>query len=745
MSRARWVTTSGLFFASVLAVVTSGAAQGGGAAVKVDHPPLASGRAHAVAVRTDGSVLTWGANEAGQLGLGTVDAVNVRRPPTVVPGASGAVTAAAGEEFSLVLLADGSVLSWGANAEGQLGHGPAGAFPRPGQAMPPVPVPAKVVGLDRVTQIAAGARFALALREDGTVMAWGDGQLGALGDGKGTGSGSHYAVPFPRPVSGLAGVTAIAAGTAFGLALLEDGSVRGWGANEYGQLGDEAVDFKALPVTLAGVTNVRSVHAAGRTGLALLTDGSVIAWGKNDCGLLDVPEARLPRSAKPVRIGGLTGVQQLGTSSNACHVLALMADRSVRAWGDNSFLQLGNGPVVEGKVRIPLKGVDSLAGAGYHSYFVMPDRRVLTTGFRMADRVDRVPREIATLDPAPAARCSPPTAPAGAWSFGRDAVSAAGVATADQKAALAKADAFRALLTSLAPDTVQNESDGYRFVRDGKPRLEGALALGFQANYLMSICDQSSGALREIGSSYSKATIVANDLGDLLRPFGEPVEIGGRPVQMFQLARGDGRVGELDAFETSQGRAVLVTRAGQSPYVPVSRGEFLDALERRLQAQGSSAGAAADDLVKQIQEQIEQTRRELTGAMRDTVVAEMEKALAEMKAQLPANQAKLAAGVGEDVAEIRRYRAQAGAADLARPAILAAFTFRGGFADGDPEAGRAIVRLNPEYFTTGRPRHDRQVLVLSWAWSKGHPQDEMWRARFEATFPFGRLPALIDP
>lgn len=745
MAHARRVATSGLVFVSALAAFGSGAAQSDGAGAKVAPPPLASGRSHTIAVRTDGSVLTWGDNEAGQLGLGTVDAVNVRRPPAVVPGATGVVAAAAGEAFSLVLLADGSVMSWGANGEGQLGHGPPGVLPRPGQAMPPVPAPARVVGLDRVTQIAAGARFALALREDGTVMAWGDGQLGALGDGKGTGSGSHYAVPFPRPVSGLAGVTAIAAGSAFGLALLQDGSLRGWGANEYGQLGDDAADFKATPVTLSALSDVASIHAAGRTGLARLRSGTVVAWGRNDCGLLGASDTKLPKSARPVPIAGLAGVQQVAASSTACHALALLGDGTVRGWGNNNFSQLGSGPATGALVAIPVTDVSTVAVGGNRSSYVTRDRRVLTTGFRMADMVDRVPREIATLDPAPVSRCSPPAVPAGAWSIGRDSVSATGVTAADQKAALAKADAFRAMLTSLAPDTVRNESDGFRFIRDGRPSLEGALALGFRANYLMSICDEASGALYEVGSTYSEATIVANDLADLLQPFGEPLEMGGRPVQLFQLARSVGSVGGLPAFETSLGRAVLVTRAGQSPYVPVTRGEFLDAWERHLQAQGSSANTELGDMVSQLQAQIEQTRQELTGAMRDTVVAEMEKALAEMKAQIPANQAKLAAGVGEDVAEVRRYRDGAGAVELGRPAILASFGFRGGFADGDVEAGRTIVRLNPAYFAGTRPRDHRQVLVLSWAWSKGHAQDEAWRTRFEATFPFGRLQTLIDP
>ncbi len=702
---------------------------------------------HTIAVRTDGTVLVWGDNDKGQLGLGTLDAVNVRREPAVLPGVSGAVAAAAGEKFALVLLADGSVMSWGDDSEGQLGLGPAGVFPRPGQAMPPVPVPSHVPGLTGVRQIAAGLRFALALRQDGTVVAWGDGRLGALGDGKGTGSGSHYAVPFPRPVIGLSNVVSIAAGSEFGLALRADGSVWGWGANEYGQMGDDAVDFKATPVRLAGLTNVRTLHGAGRTGLALLNDGTVVAWGKNDCGLLGVLDTELSKSAKPLPIGGLTSVRQLGTNSTACHALAVLADGTVRAWGGNSYSELSNGPWVDGRVTVPIEGVAATAAGGYRSLYLMPDGRVLTTGIRLSGLLARVPRERARLDPATVTRCAIPAAgPDGTWSVAKDAVlPSPAIAKAEETTALTRASVFRTLLSGpYYPDAVLIESEGQRLVGEGRPPLAGSIAFGFEAMYLMSMCDAASGAVHEIGSSGSKARLMANDLGDLIETFGEPVEMDGTAVQLFKLARRDGTVGGYPAFEPFRGRAVLVTREGEVPYTAVTRGEFLDALERHLTSEGSSASAELEETIKQFEAQIEQSRKELTGAMRDQVVAEMEKALAEMKARLPANQARLGADVNEEVAYIRRYREQASAADLTRPAVLASFGFRGTFSDGDAEAGREIVRLNPQYFARGRSPHDAQLLVLTWSWSVGNPADEAWRTRFESTFPFDRLKPLID-
>jgi alpha-tubulin suppressor-like RCC1 family protein len=707
---------------------------------------VAAGLNHVLGIRTDGSVITWGQNEQGQLGRGTRDAVNVRRAPEVLPGISTAIAAAAGQHFSLLLLADGTVRSWGENGDGQLGHGPAGTFPRPGQAMPPVPTPARVVGLTGVTQVVAGMRFALALRSDGTVVAWGDGHLGALGDGKGTGSGSHYAVPFPRPVTGLSRVIGIAAGYSFGLALRDDGSVWGWGANEYGQLGDAAVDFKATPVRLAALSNVRSIHATGRTGIAVLGDGAVVAWGRNEVGLLDAPDTKRPGSVTPVRIGGLAGVREIATSSMAGHVLALMPDGTVRAWGDNSFSQISRGPVVEGKVLVPVKGVAMVAAGGAHSFYVMADGRVLTTGFRMANLVDRVPREVARLDPATATRCEvPPGGLPGSWSIATNTAAPSRTVTrADQTAALATASAFQRLLTVLPRDAVINESEGTRFIRDARPALGNTLAFGFRAQFLLAVCDSSSGRLLEIGSTGSTATLVANDLTEVLEAFGTPVSLGGAPTQLYRIAPRDGMVGGLPAFRTALGRAVVVARGEQSPYATISRGEFLDAMERHWESQGASTSGAMADAIKAFEAQIEQARKDLPADLRDTIVAEMERNLTEMKARLPVNQATLGAGVSAEVNRLRQYRQRAAAADLARPAVLNAFGFPGAFSDADVEQGRTIVRLNPQYFADAAPRHAVQVLVLSWVWSPGHPQDEAWRARFETTFAFQNLPGLLD-
>src|SRR4029079_11022143 len=127
---------------------------------------------------------------------------------------------------------------------------------------------------------------------DGTVVAWGDNEYGQLGDGTTTGpeicpSAGFSTVPCstkPVPVSGLSGVVAISAGDDHNLALLGDGTVMAWGANNDGQLGDNSTEESDVPVPVSGLHEAVAISAGGFHSLALLRDGTVRAWGDNGNG-----------------------------------------------------------------------------------------------------------------------------------------------------------------------------------------------------------------------------------------------------------------------------------------------------------------------------------------------------------------------------------------------------------------------------------------------------------------------------
>ncbi len=144
---------------------------------------IAAGGKHGLALLSSGTVMAWGENELGQLGNGTAKDSDV---PVAVTGLTGVVAIAAGEQFSLALLSDGQVVAWGADEFGELGNSSVAARGPEEERFSKAPV--AVEGLSDATAIAAGAHHSLALLANGTVVAWGADGAGQLGDGSITAS-----------------------------------------------------------------------------------------------------------------------------------------------------------------------------------------------------------------------------------------------------------------------------------------------------------------------------------------------------------------------------------------------------------------------------------------------------------------------------------------------------------------------------------------------------------------------------
>jgi len=297
---------------------------------------VAAGRRHTLALLSNESADAWGANTAGQLGDGGNLSSTV---PVAVEGLKGVKALAAGANHSLALLSDGTVMAWGGNESGQLGDG--------GTLESDVPV--RVSELSGVVAIAAGNEYSLALLADGTVMAWGKGEQGQLGDEKARSS------DVPVAVSALSGVTAIAAGGEHALALLSNGTVMAWGSDEYGQLGNGSVvapeeeeelgeRTSDVPVAVTGVSGVTAIAAGLHHSLALLGNGTVMAWGEDTAGQLG--DAGIAREEQtPVLVSGLTGVTAIAAGGE--HSMALLSSGNVETWGEDKFGELGDGSAGE--------------------------------------------------------------------------------------------------------------------------------------------------------------------------------------------------------------------------------------------------------------------------------------------------------------------------------------------------------------------------------------------------------------
>ena len=267
---------------------------------------IAVGDSHTLALRADGTVVGWGNNGYGQLGIGNYSDPFV---PAAMFNVTNAIGIAAGQRHTLVLLGDGTVLAVGDNNTGQLGNG---SVSSPGD--PPATIVAAVPGITSAVAVAAsifGGRSdaadflilvdhgsSFALLNDGTLRAWGFNEQGQLGDG------SNELRPSPVSVPGLAGVTAVSAGRDHALALLSDGTVRAWGANDFGQLGTAGpAAGSPSPVAVPGLSDIVTVTAGVHASMAIAADGTVYAWGRNDDGRLGLGDMN-PRTA-PTPVPGL--------------------------------------------------------------------------------------------------------------------------------------------------------------------------------------------------------------------------------------------------------------------------------------------------------------------------------------------------------------------------------------------------------------------------------------------------------
>lgn len=267
---------------------------------------------------------------------------------------------------------DGSVRveAWGSGSSGQLGE-------------PPVAVrltPVTVAGLTEagVEALAGGVQssHSLALLSDGTVKAWGGNGTGQLGDGTTT---NH---PDPGTVPGLSGVHAIAAGTNHSLALMPDGTVKAWGLNDHGQLGDGTTTTRTTPVTVLGLSGVRAIAAGGWHSLAVLADGTVKTWGDNNRG--QIGDGTTTDRSVPTVVPGLTGVRQV--AGGIGFSLALLADGTARAWGQDFDGELGDGTSIPGVDKhspvtvVGLTNATAIATGGFHSLALLADGTVQSWG-----------------------------------------------------------------------------------------------------------------------------------------------------------------------------------------------------------------------------------------------------------------------------------------------------------------------------------------------------------------------------
>ncbi|HSH93639.1 MAG TPA: hypothetical protein VK968_05805, partial [Roseimicrobium sp.] len=227
---------------------------------------MGAGAATAFAVTTDGDLYAWGANGSKQFTFQTSpkwSSTPWKLPVTGVKNVTG------GLGHVIALMQDGTVMSWGQNAYGQLGvgdqvdHGP--------QTIP---------NLNNVVQVAACGYRSFALKSDGTVWAWGpngSSQLGVPGGGY---------VLSPTQVPGLALINSVSTSYGHAVAVRDDGMILTWGGNSVGQLGIAGVSPSyagvSTPTPITGLPFLKHAAAAGDTTMASDVDGNLWVVGRTD-------------------------------------------------------------------------------------------------------------------------------------------------------------------------------------------------------------------------------------------------------------------------------------------------------------------------------------------------------------------------------------------------------------------------------------------------------------------------------
>ena len=266
---------------------------------------IAAGYSHVAAIKTDGTLWSWGDNSAGQLGDGTVIKKSIANAIAFQSPSWSKVFAGCCHTIGIKI--DGTLWTWGNNDTGQLGDGTTSQRSVPTQLL---------IGGKWICA-AGGKNFTVAIKDDNTLWTWGDNEYGQLGSGT-YGYGSQRSSP-GTTAGGGANWCSVSAGYRYAAGIKTDGTLWTWGLNSEGRLGDGTTTQRTSPVTTAGGgTNWCAVSASGAGGTGAFTaavksDGTLWTWGQNSTGQLGTGNTT-SRSSPGTIAGGITDWSKVSVS-----------------------------------------------------------------------------------------------------------------------------------------------------------------------------------------------------------------------------------------------------------------------------------------------------------------------------------------------------------------------------------------------------------------------------------------------
>ena len=290
------------------------------------------GSSHTAAIKTDGTLWTWGDGGSGRLGNAAI--TNRSTPVTTRAGGTNWKQVSCGNNHTAAIKTDGTLWTWGATTNGRLGN-------RITTGNRSTPVTTRAGGTNW-KQVDCGSSHTAAIKTDGTLWTWGSGSAGRLGNSITTGNRS-------TPVTTFAGGTnwkQVSAGYWHTAAIKTDGTLWVWGNGFYGKLGNNSTTNASTPVTtFAGGTNWKQVSCGGNNSgpghtAAIKTDGTLWTWGQGPRGQLG-DNTGTTRSTPVTTFAGGTNWKQV--SAGGVHTAAIKTDGTIWIWGNGSSGQLGNG------------------------------------------------------------------------------------------------------------------------------------------------------------------------------------------------------------------------------------------------------------------------------------------------------------------------------------------------------------------------------------------------------------------
>jgi len=297
---------------------------------------VAGGFFSTAAIKTDGTLWVWGRNNWGQLGNNTQ--TNRSTPVTTFAGETNWKQVSSGGYHTAAIKTDGTLWTWGINSDGQLGINDAGVST--GRFTPVT----TFAGGTNWKQVACGFKHMAAIKTDGTLWTWGQNSSGELGINNATGKITPVTTfaggtNWKQVACGLKITTIFGCNTA---AIKTDGTLWTWGSNYTGQLGiNNSTTPICTPVTtFAGGTNWKQVSSGSNHTAAIKTDGTLWTWGWNyNKGQLGINNTTSKITPVTTFVGGTNWKQ---VSCGVLHTSAIKTNGTLWTWGENANGQLGD-------------------------------------------------------------------------------------------------------------------------------------------------------------------------------------------------------------------------------------------------------------------------------------------------------------------------------------------------------------------------------------------------------------------